>query len=495
METKKFICLEPLELQRLLRHPESKVRRRAVCDIAFQKDPALTPLLNAALEHETDVRNRYEINRTLFLLNGDKNHQKPQATPLKIIKQFRQELHTGDLEQINLTFQRIIRQQIWELIPDMESIANENDSSYQKCLLLRFMARHNSDEYFENILSYLSDIDPHVVSAAIEVLEKIGHSAAAASITWFVDHPHHRIKSTALKALHSMGDFSAMELLEKMAKSDDSTHRQAAKWGLNALKKQKKPYHSHRNAKAVKNVIEKISQIKNYASSENQYILPTLYQLLRKDATPEIISAIISAIGYFRHTESIDILLPYLEHEDNRIRANAVQTLGGILPETQLDILKPFLEDAYHRVCASAIVALYKTYTAESLQALRKMAESLSEKEQLSAIYCMGAIKINKPAQFFHYLRQSHSERVQESLDELLKTLDFSMPEQNAELQFSLKELQELLIIRKYSFSNDCIIFQADMKEYNLKIEGRFARNEQDNWHCIKLEQYTEEST
>jgi hypothetical protein len=492
MKAREFICTNPEELQKSLSHPDARIRRRAICDILFQKNSLLLPLLLTALNNETDVRNRYEINRALFLLNSAGNTVDcSKSVPEKTLNHLRQELQSGDMEQVNTAFRRIVRQRIWDLLPDMETIAAENDSTYQKCLLLRLMGKDNTGRFFETILSYLSDIDPHVVSTAIEVLETMGNSAASASIAWFADHPNHRVRATALKALHNMGDLSALNLLEKMAESDDKDSQKAANWGIESLKKQKNAYQNHKSSSAVKTVIEKISLLKDYASPQNSRILPTLHKLLHKDSTPEIISTVISAIGRFRHTTSIAILTPFLEHENDRIRANAIQALGIILPGPQLEILRPFLEDAHHRVISSTIVALHKQFPAESLSALRKMAESLSEKEQLSAIYCMGAIETDLPADLFRHLYQSDSPKVKERLSDFLQTRNISCDEflKSPDYRFSLTEIKELLTIKQYSFSNDNIRFQANIDEYELEIEGCFQKDENGNWHCHELRQ------
>jgi len=458
---------------------DSDVRMQAVRDLISLRDPKQLDLLMEASNRESDVQIRYEIKKGIGIL---KNLQPPkpaiagaetQATSGNL-KKVEESLLSDDIEQVNKAFRYVSQYRLKQFLPLMQKISRERDSAYQRSLVIRFMQTIGGEQYFTEIVAYLGDEDPRVVSTAIEALEAIGNTKALAYLAQCVTHPHNRVQASAMKALYNLGDQTALNLFEKMVSSPHSEYRNSAAYALKEMKIEKGiPL----LARLAKDEVESVRQkaldglkamadagytvasdlIKGDTSSLDTIVatndtplppypmgmtLETKLQWLRgipadaSDAFREeiilvlpqehedkAIASLIMALARFVHADSSEALIPFLGNRIDRIRANAVEALGTLLPPNSRDVLVPMLEDNNNRVIGNAILALYEHYRQISLKALRYLAESSNRNEQLTAVFCIGGLEADDCLNLSEYLLESQFSDVREKMLTVLERL------------------------------------------------------------------------
>lgn len=90
------------------------------------------------------------------------------------------------------------------------------------------------------------------------------------------------------------------------------------------------------------------------------------------------------------------ILMPFLRDKDARIVANTIEAFSVVSDERIIEIIKPYINDVNNRVKSNAIIALYKftRCRAECVQAVSKMIVSNKTLAIDSASYVIGRLKL-----------------------------------------------------------------------------------------------------
>jgi HEAT repeat protein len=516
------------EIKEHLQHPDTGVRYQAISDIISLRNPDLVPELEQCLSKETDIKNLFRLRKGIQALKNIKDNSQLSITvPDSTLEKIEAALRSGDMEQSNKAFHYILHYRLRQYVAEMETIANENDSSYQKCLLLRFFTALDGEAYYETILTYLSDDDPRVVSSAIEALEEIGNTKSLASIAWFTDHQNHRIRSTAIKALVRLGDSTAMELLTSMACSENLSWRKAATWALKELKLPEcrpvieklaeDPDISIRDAALVtlstlpqsvkkdeepnkqkgfqeKTALDKINELKRLGRPKNQQAIQVLFNLLEQEQDLRVIATLITTIGRLRNPMSVNYLMPFLKSDDDRIRANTVEALGAVLAPPENQILLSFLNDHCNRVVGNAITALYKEFPDQCIAALRGLAESLEVNEQLTAVWCLGSLTDMKLLVHLKPILLSTHDHVRNKLFQLLEVHAPASPLAKKVLShyfsdslMNMDSLPGLPVIERANVSASEITFVGYMEDKSKPISLQFKKNGKD-WKCTRFE-------
>lgn len=90
----------------------------------------------------------------------------------------------------------------------------------------------------------------------------------------------------------------------------------------------------------------------------------------------------------------VDRAAPLLEHEDARVRANAVELVEAVAdPSRIVSLLSPLLEDEHHRVRANANKALGQVGHPKVVQTLKAMAGSGNLAAREASVYAMSFLK------------------------------------------------------------------------------------------------------
>jgi len=465
--------LNPEEIQANLDHPDQEIRLQAVKDLVALQNPEFIEMLAKLDESETDVQVRYEIRKGISVLRKILSLREPgQAGEftqnlLKVEKALRSEQE----EKINKAFRYIVQYRLKQFLPVMEEIASQSGSNYQKNVLIRFMVSLGGEAYFNKIIHYLSDEDPRVISTAIEALESIGNTKALGYLAQFVTHEHNRVQATAMKALYNLGDQSALKLFQKMVGSPHEAYRNSAAYALKEMKIPKSlpllktlledecesvrekalegvGYLAKQGLEAAQNLLdgqeEKLSKEPSWTNKNIEQKLDEIRQLLEKardgsgketfsqfqshleaEEDSKVIASLISAMGRIgsRDKQEASAVQSYLSHKDDRVRANAVETMGQLLPISDLASLSPLLDDHNNRVIGNAIMALFDHERDKCVSALKALCQSGNLKEQLTAVYCQGVLCDDDCLQWSEYLLESPFTEVREKMFKTLEDL------------------------------------------------------------------------
>jgi len=142
---------------------------------------------------------------------------------------------------------------------------------------------------------------------------------------------------------------------------------------------------------------EKMNLIEILKDYKDQKIVRHLETWLQNEEEGQIIARLISLIGKFSFDNKTQILRPFLESEDRRIRANVIEALrSDVLDDNVSDLLLPYLNDTDNRVRANAAMALWKNQGLrdEVKKAFATMIDNNDKWMNASAIYAFGELGI-----------------------------------------------------------------------------------------------------
>jgi len=125
---------------------------------------------------------------------------------------------------------------------------------------------------------------------------------------------------------------------------------------------------------------------------ENQYVemAPQMVEVLEKFKDDfRVSSYILRILGELSLSDYLSQVLPFLNSEDDRVRANAVEAVGRM--GKAKDYLVPFLEDRNNRVRANSIVALAEVVDVSA--AVLQMSQEENPLFRRSVLYAIKQIK------------------------------------------------------------------------------------------------------
>ena len=121
--------------------------------------------------------------------------------------------------------------------------------------------------------------------------------------------------------------------------------------------------------------------------------LPKLLELLEKEEHPWVISKLTKVLGPIGGARVIEKLLPFLEHQDDRIRANTVEGLDLVDSEDKYPHLMRMLDDKSNRVRANALKALRSLGGAKFIELIRKMINSGKVETRKSVLFVLQSMR------------------------------------------------------------------------------------------------------
>jgi len=150
-----------------------------------------------------------------------------------------------------------------------------------------------------------------------------------------------------------------------------------------------------------------------------------LVERLKLEKDTKIIASAVLALGRAKGEMSLkrSVLESYLTHSDDRIRANAVESLTLVTDPRDRGFMFRCLDDTYNRVVGNAIVALWETLNKKSTKALEKLAVSTNQQSQLTAVYCIGELSDWKMSEISEKLLKSRFDSVVIKMEETLEQL------------------------------------------------------------------------
>ncbi len=126
---------------------------------------------------------------------------------------------------------------------------------------------------------------------------------------------------------------------------------------------------------------ERLRVLEFFESEGISEAVPHLLTLIETEEHPWVISKLTKTTGLLgasQNNEQIfDVLLGYLNHEDDRIRANTIEGIGGLQTNRKLPVLlDTMIKDSSERVKQMAAIAISFDDTVRALELLKVMLES-----------------------------------------------------------------------------------------------------------------------
>ena len=126
---------------------------------------------------------------------------------------------------------------------------------------------------------------------------------------------------------------------------------------------------------------ERLRVLEFFESEGISEAVPHLLALIETEEHPWVISKLTKTTGLLgashNNEQIFDVLLGYLNHEDDRIRANTIEGIGGLQTSRKLPILlDTMLKDSSERVKQMASIAISFDDTVRALELLKVMLDS-----------------------------------------------------------------------------------------------------------------------
>ncbi|MEX0743961.1 MAG: HEAT repeat domain-containing protein [Phycisphaeraceae bacterium] len=240
------------------------------------------------------------------------------------------------------------------------------------------------DELTERIISFCHDPDPALARIALRHLIAARYRHLPRLLTRLVSSPHDSVRGIASRRLAPVGFARLWTLWSKL----QPARRQAAAQALIKIDPQ---FHQHLGDRLRATDRKVRLQALAMIDELNQApFFETMLQRLAHDKDEVVASAAVKALGAIENKAAQQSVVAALDHEDSRVRANAVEAieqLGLAHEEQHLQRLMLMAEQEDNRPRANAIHALLPTRTGEALHALTRMLADGRSEHRASALW------------------------------------------------------------------------------------------------------------
>jgi HEAT repeat protein len=124
--------------------------------------------------------------------------------------------------------------------------------------------------------------------------------------------------------------------------------------------------------------------------------LPALLEHLEVEKDPKVLATLILTVGQMADKSAVEDLRSFLDAKDDRIRANAVESISRLLQPEERGLLGRLLGDSNNRVRANAALACWGQSFAKYRDAVTSLVTSKQRTWRLSAIFVIS--QIGEPA-------------------------------------------------------------------------------------------------
>jgi len=147
-----------------------------------------------------------------------------------------------------------------------------------------------------------------------------------------------------------------------------------------------------RRAVEHKSFERRLSAVAAAHQFDTDEVLPVLRSMIGPETHPWVVSKLTKELGRLGDRSDIERIVPFLQHPDDRVRANTVEGLGYIGGEFVYDHVKELEDDPSPRVRANVLRITYRVNRERSLARLREMIVSKDAADSTSAIYTLSEV-------------------------------------------------------------------------------------------------------
>lgn len=224
------------------------------------------------------------------------------------------------------------------------------------------------------------------------------------------------IRKTALSCLIRLGSgFQVENIIKRFSELDPSPEvRYIAKKALDRLNIQSRPEFAQTKqliARLLQNTGEKkIEVYKRALASEDSFLKLELLMLiyadpetkkdrriifdilknrLSQEKDPFILPIYVKGLGIYGDDSAISILQNYLSSQNPRVVANAIEALEELNSELSLNMVLPLLKHEDNRVRGNAVKLVFRFDALKAVQVLKEMSESPLMPMRDSTVFCL----------------------------------------------------------------------------------------------------------
>ena len=121
-----------------------------------------------------------------------------------------------------------------DLEPALLALVSDDDR-HVRATVVKTLGILEDEPAVRALLEAVSDADRRVVANSVEAIEQTGRGELAGLARIFASHPNNRIRANAVKALFSLGERDAPDLLDAMLADGDEMMRLSATWVLGEI--------------------------------------------------------------------------------------------------------------------------------------------------------------------------------------------------------------------------------------------------------------------
>lgn len=283
------------------------------------------------------------------------------------------------------------------LIRHLGALATAADPATRLAALRRLLALAETDnpqsQAHHAIAGFCTDKQPELVRIAVTHLIRCAYPDITKVLAHLINSPDPGVQKIAGKRLVPVAFPRLWESWPRL----NQTQRLAAG---RALIKIDPGFHASLHDKlATLDSANKLRAL-SIIGELNQGLLlqDTLFRLCR-DSDPKVVSAAVKALGSADPARALPIIEAALEHEDDRVRANAVEALAQLDASRHADVLASMAtEREANRARANAIQALMQMRTGEALGALSRMLNDSRKEHRASALWLVETMGVAEVA-------------------------------------------------------------------------------------------------
>jgi len=432
---------------------ESNVTKKQnlIKEVVKTGSPDGLKLLSQIVTRESDIEIRQSARKAYnslykYCYPGHEEHtgdsQKEDHISKSVLESW---LRSRDPEQEMKALVELQRNPDDELLEYLREFYQEFFDDRVKATLVKTLGMQGEARDVPVCYSFLEDESPRVRANAIEALELINHPNTYMIFVQWLSDSDNRVKANCIKALRKLGQQSVNRILEEMLHSEYTAYKESALYVISLTPSKQGLYlvegflGSEYDPALVERAVHVIHAFaeagvpgsqeyldeyygsEQYQESEdgamasfdprdlqsedsdvilrglsrvleNQYLDmgPMMVELLQSHKEDyRVCSYVIRVIGELTMGEYLGQILPFLNAEDDRVRANAVEAVGKL--GKGADYLSAFLEDRNNRVRANAVVAMADQV--DISQAVMGMASHEDPLFRRSALYAIKQVK------------------------------------------------------------------------------------------------------
>jgi HEAT repeat protein len=302
-----------------------------------------------------------------------------------------------------------------------------SESEFTLYAIVEAMGRIVNSRTLDFLKKCLEHPLPRLRANAVEAISRfdIPDSELIAIIAPMLRDKNNRVVGNAIVALWGTSEQkSVLGAVERMAKHPNKWHRAAVAYALGEINTEEsagilipllrdsdedvrnnssKAMRKLDDPGAVSRLVEFINDddldvrlcaIEQIGKAKLDVYNDILLLILDAEQNPKVIATTLLALGKMSLPDNIPTISYYLNHDDDRVRANAIEALSHINDPKVMSLLSLGLSDSSNRVKANIIVALWKFGEIDKVKKLEAMLASPDARQAASGAYALGAVAI-----------------------------------------------------------------------------------------------------